>query len=809
MTNNKKKLKKGFTLAELMLAILVISIIMVALAPVITKRVKENIPNDSNYDGKLFLYSAPGTECVAATDGQKAVDCIFTVPDGVDKISAVLVSGGGGGAGAARVEAASEVVTKTVTSSSSATAQTDSIVITDNMKDVRIKYMMGGGGGGSAGAYYEVTDTKLSREICDKYGALYVESKYNGTPYDLCMTKYNVGDPLGPGISPVTTILDTDSGEICMNVNCCWRGTYTSDSTKCTNNYITTGGSATTYSGCNRTLCNYNAAVAACSIYAPGDTNAGDWRLPTGGELKSWSNTGAQALTNGLGIEGMQLCSLNTTVTNSIKCPTVQGLCQGSALHACIPNEIWGSAMTSLYLDKNFVYLSSRKPIEAMSTRCVYRNNKPTFKPNAGGGGGGAPIIENFLIPNNIISENINGRIEFTAGAGGKGSSSVNRSNYNSEAGKDGGRSEILVYSADNILKWGLRVDGRYGAKLTKYENATQNGADSKPRSSCQIYDGTNWISYNCTRAGSTGYSGEVYNDGNLEPTAGNGGECRYETNSTNGGDGGDGVRTEGGIGKGSGAGGGGGTIYIVHDLDTGEPIINEGNGGNGANGAIKITYEQTLQAAGGGAGGGGGFARIIDLAVTPGQQYAVRVGGGGNGGNANNSGQNGGNSWIIIGGTKYEITGGRAGSMGIGQTATSIVSHGNYGTGGIVATEAADIAEESYDGGYGTSGADAKDEFDNLIGSAGGCGGESGIGSAGAIGGMNNCTGGLGINTINATNVSFSRPGNVFDKTEYGEAGAGGGGGGWDRRDTEYINLGNGSSGSEGYVYIFWLKTE
>ena len=43
MATKKHLNKEGFTLAELLMAVLVISIIMVALAPVITKRVMDNV----------------------------------------------------------------------------------------------------------------------------------------------------------------------------------------------------------------------------------------------------------------------------------------------------------------------------------------------------------------------------------------------------------------------------------------------------------------------------------------------------------------------------------------------------------------------------------------------------------------------------------------------------------------------------------------------------------------------------------------------------------------------------------------------
>ena len=55
------KFSPAFTLSELLMSVLVISIIMVAMAPVITKRVSDNISvADVKYEGRLFEYNTPG-----------------------------------------------------------------------------------------------------------------------------------------------------------------------------------------------------------------------------------------------------------------------------------------------------------------------------------------------------------------------------------------------------------------------------------------------------------------------------------------------------------------------------------------------------------------------------------------------------------------------------------------------------------------------------------------------------------------------------------------------------------------------------
>ena len=58
---DKKMDKRAFTLAELLTAVLVISIIMVALAPVITKRMKDNVSVTTDNKKGLEIFANPGT----------------------------------------------------------------------------------------------------------------------------------------------------------------------------------------------------------------------------------------------------------------------------------------------------------------------------------------------------------------------------------------------------------------------------------------------------------------------------------------------------------------------------------------------------------------------------------------------------------------------------------------------------------------------------------------------------------------------------------------------------------------------------
>ncbi len=122
------KFKHGFTLAELLTAVLVISIIMVALAPVITKRMKDNVSVTTDNKKGLEVYTYPGTYT-------------FDVPIGINTLFIQGAGVGGGGAGSTYVEKE-----KYFTSSATWTVPTGVNEITLAITGA------GGGGGGANGA---------------------------------------------------------------------------------------------------------------------------------------------------------------------------------------------------------------------------------------------------------------------------------------------------------------------------------------------------------------------------------------------------------------------------------------------------------------------------------------------------------------------------------------------------------------------------------------------------------------------------------------------------------------------------------
>lgn len=90
-------LVSAFTLAEMLVSVVIIATILVLLAPVLTKRIKEEANIAAAANSRLFLYDKNDSDCVEVA-GSNTLECSFTIPNGVTKISAAMVSGGGGGA---------------------------------------------------------------------------------------------------------------------------------------------------------------------------------------------------------------------------------------------------------------------------------------------------------------------------------------------------------------------------------------------------------------------------------------------------------------------------------------------------------------------------------------------------------------------------------------------------------------------------------------------------------------------------------------------------------------------------------------
>ncbi len=96
----------AFSLVEVLMTLFIITIILVVVSPVITKKI---LPK--KYEGVVYTYNGTNTteenKCFVYIKAKKSYfptkDCseyIFTVPEGVNEVNLTLVAGGGGGGGA-------------------------------------------------------------------------------------------------------------------------------------------------------------------------------------------------------------------------------------------------------------------------------------------------------------------------------------------------------------------------------------------------------------------------------------------------------------------------------------------------------------------------------------------------------------------------------------------------------------------------------------------------------------------------------------------------------------------------------------
>ena len=803
---DKFKNSNAFTLAELLVSILIISVILTLLAPVITKRAKESftVNSSAQYESRLFLYDISDSDCTDPADGTKSLNCKFTTPNDVEEISVVMVSGGGGGAGATnptvntnqRAYAASTTV---------GSSQTKEITITSGMKNVVISYLAGSGAGGGGGAYDSTTGgAPTSQADCDPFNALFIPAEYNGSGgKNTCVTKYNVGDTYGPTIAISTATVTAGSGALSGSCNaneCCWRGT--------TSNNCTTSGSwsghLSIYSGCTRTVCTWYAANTSCQSWAPNGTSAGDWRLPTQNEMKGWANN-IERVSAYYGSDGLQLCGSGSSSYGSVEC-TYTNRCGGTGNGVCYPGSVWSSPSGyGFYLGSGSFYGPySYNAHGAFSARCVLEKGAQRFNSFAGGGGGAGAYVKNYQIPNSVISSNIGGKIVLYSAAGGAGGSSASSSGSSASNGSNGNTSYIEVYSSDNVLKWGIRASGGYAGEGASSSSYGEGGAE-RTIASCQLYENGSWRSVNCTGIGAKGLDGTKVENASSTNTAtgGTGGGSMYNTTVAQGG--GVGGSTSGANGySGSvyGAGGGGATITFNSSNN-----VTKGIGGNGANGVAEITYDLVRQAAGGGGGGGGAFIRVEKIKVTSGKEYTIKVASGGAAGSVATKGSDGGVTSATFDSVTYTLSGGKGGQIGTSSTDTSNVIQGIGGLGGIVSSNVSDTTNIEYKNGLKGDDGNTYTTTTGFVVSNGGNGGTSGLDTKGGCGGLfidsSICT-----NTnVNGTSVNFVSPNQIFDTAQYGSAGAGGSGGGWSEDTFNYPNSGGGSQGQSGYVYINWVK--
>ena len=176
---------------------------------------------------------------------------------------------------------------------------------------------------------------------------------------NLCITRRNMGDSLMLPI-PSTVNVATAGNDYCYSNSqkCCWKGK--------TSDYCNTNANGN-YSGCTRTVCNWDAAQEICAKFNyAGKT----WRLATNTERANWGINSINLANNGL-----MLCDYMSGL-KSESCPTMS-YCNGAFKNECAPWRIWGNnnngieAYTSELGAGKYYAIASYTKNHAQSVRCV------------------------------------------------------------------------------------------------------------------------------------------------------------------------------------------------------------------------------------------------------------------------------------------------------------------------------------------------------------------------------------------------------------------------------------------------------
>lgn len=221
---------------------------------------------------------------------------------------------------------------------------------------------------------------KPTQACCESLGAMYLPKATTGLAQDLCMMKYNAfdGDYVGAEASKIgVKLVSIDT--ICQTESCCWKG-YENHKSSSTCKGEQNGDS--TYSPCTRTICQYPAAVKTCNNWAPSNYAPGAWRLPTKEELNVVANHIEEFSLN-QGSAGLQLCSKNS-IAGADQCHDYAGTggtacaiasSEQQTYDDCQPKKIWGQDMSYLaYVGSPSVSAETDKLVRPAGVRCVSAN---------------------------------------------------------------------------------------------------------------------------------------------------------------------------------------------------------------------------------------------------------------------------------------------------------------------------------------------------------------------------------------------------------------------------------------------------
>lgn len=341
----KKMIKflKAFSLVELMISLIVISLISAAFAPVITKKLSRGLIA-VGADGAKGDKGDKGEGGTGGNSSNCPVDTTCASGYYLD--------------GTCKCQPCSDPNCTVCSSANQCT-----VCNSDYERD---------GNGGCVSIACSTSNGKPTKGCCESVGAIYLPASATGDK-DLCMLKYNAGDyrfPLGeekfyhPEYPKIGVQITTVNSTCKKKGFCCWQG-----------NTGTAGAiNSQEYGSANRTVCEVEAAKAICSNWGYKNTKIGSWRLITAAEAKKLATainndkndanianniTRYKPITNGNGIindSGLQLCDNSSDSLGSNKCAgkssCTGGDSGGESSTLCAPYAIMSqTATTPVILD--------------------------------------------------------------------------------------------------------------------------------------------------------------------------------------------------------------------------------------------------------------------------------------------------------------------------------------------------------------------------------------------------------------------------------------------------------------------------
>ena len=431
--------------------------------------------------------------------------------------------------------------------------------ITSDMKNIKIKNLIAGGGGGGGSytkAQYQLLDgtngttatAPSSQADCPSY------TKYvNGT----CVAKWNLGDNgatesnrddfrLGSDALPTTVYLNTltltyDTSQSPLTVyvqaagvsGSCNAGSQSASTTDfttgnklcCWNSGVTSGGYETssgtsTYSGGERTVCTWHAAVALCENWAPEGTSRGNWHLPTTSQLSVWSSNLATLNTN-QGADGLQLCDYNSGY-GAARCKAHASACVGAYGSYCSPRNVWSRSVYSSssayyrYLNSGSFNQNYSYPSYAFSARCLLEFKTTlllsTFSGGSGASSGSLTNVE-IEIPSACETSGTCS-VVIQKGNGGTGGTSA-KGTGSASAGSSGSSSIVYIKNiSSGAIYWGIKILGANGGAAATDSTNGENGTVEAQNCSQYNVSTSSWVDLSCSTL--AGNLGAAYNSGTI-----------------------------------------------------------------------------------------------------------------------------------------------------------------------------------------------------------------------------------------------------------------------------------------------------